>query len=206
MSCLNGRVFIRWRTLQKVNLTPGWRRSHFNSLVAGKLERNFGYVTFKRILVIASWGISCEIALTWMSLDFIDDQSTLVQVMVITSANFDLHPCRHMTSLGHNISMWMAQSTFDDTSTLIRVMAWSRRATSHYLSQFWPTSMSLTMPQCHRSYLCKKVLWNGDLPCALCFLYQCPYKLDVTIRKYVEESLHVIRHLQLVRTVIWLDE
>ena len=36
---------------------------------------------FKQILVIDCWCISCEIALLSMSLDFIDDQSTLVQVM-----------------------------------------------------------------------------------------------------------------------------
>ena len=66
--------------------------------------------------------------------------------------------------------------------------------------------MSLTIPQCHRPYPCKKVLWNGDLPCALCFLCQYPHKLYITIRKYVEESLHVIRHLQLVRIIIGLDE
>ena len=30
----------------------------------------------------------------------------------------------------------------DDTSTLAQVMAWCRQATSHYLSQYWPTSMS----------------------------------------------------------------
>ena len=55
------------------------------------------------------WGISCEIALILMSLDFTDDQLTLVQVM-----------------------------------------AWCRQATSHYLSQCWPRSMSLygvTRPQ-----------------------------------------------------------
>ena len=46
-------------------------------------------------------GISCEIALIWMSLDFTDDQPTLVQVM-----------------------------------------AWCRQATSHYLSQCWPRSLS----------------------------------------------------------------
>ena len=39
------------------------------------------YVIFKQILVIDGWGISCEIVLIWMSLDFTDDQSTLVQVM-----------------------------------------------------------------------------------------------------------------------------
>ena len=46
-----------------------------------KFEWNFRYVIFKRILVIEGWGISCEIALIWISLDFTDDQSTLVQVM-----------------------------------------------------------------------------------------------------------------------------
>ena len=52
-----------------------------DSLAPGKFEWNFRYVIFKQILVIDGWGISCEIALTWMSLDFTDDQSTLVQVM-----------------------------------------------------------------------------------------------------------------------------
>ena len=37
---------------------------------------NFRYVIFKRITVIGGWGISCEIVLIWMSLDFTDDQST----------------------------------------------------------------------------------------------------------------------------------
>ena len=52
-----------------------------NSLAPGKFEWNFKYVIFKWILVIDGWSISCEIALIWMSLDFTDDQSTLVQVM-----------------------------------------------------------------------------------------------------------------------------
>ena len=80
-----------------------------NSLAPGKFEWNFRHVIFKQILVIDGWGISCEIALIWMSLDFTDDQSTLVQVM-----------------------------------------AWCRQATSHYLSQCWPRSLSpygVTGPQ-----------------------------------------------------------
>ena len=48
-----------------------------NSLAPGKCKRNFRHVIFKQILVIDDWGISCEIALIWMSLDFTDDQSTL---------------------------------------------------------------------------------------------------------------------------------
>ena len=38
-------------------------------------------VLFKWILVIDGWDITCAIALIWMSLDFTDDQSTLVQVV-----------------------------------------------------------------------------------------------------------------------------
>ena len=70
---------------------------------------DFRNVIFKQLLVIDGWGISYEIALIWMSLDFTDDQSTLVQVM-----------------------------------------AWCRQATSHYLSQCWPRSLSpygVTRPQ-----------------------------------------------------------
>ena len=52
-----------------------------NSLAPWKFEWNFGHVIFKQILVINGWVISCEIALIWMSLDFTDEQSTLVQVM-----------------------------------------------------------------------------------------------------------------------------
>ena len=51
-----------------------------NLLALGKYEWNFRYVIFKRILSIDGWGISCEIALIWMSLNFPDDQSTVVQV------------------------------------------------------------------------------------------------------------------------------
>ena len=78
-------------------------------MAPGKFEWNFRGVIFKRILVIDGWRISCEIALIWMSLDFTDDQSTLVQVMAcavrqqaITWANVDPDICRHMASLGHN--------------------------------------------------------------------------------------------------------
>ena len=52
-----------------------------NSLAPGKFEWNFSYVIFKQILVIDGWWVSCEIVLIGMSLDFSDDQSTLVQVM-----------------------------------------------------------------------------------------------------------------------------
>ena len=80
-----------------------------NSLAPGKFEWIFRFVIIQGILVIDGWAIFCEIALIWMSVDFTDDQSTLVQVM-----------------------------------------AWCRRATSHYLSQCWPRTLTpygVTRPQ-----------------------------------------------------------
>ena len=80
-----------------------------NSLAPGKFEWKFRHLIFQIISVTDVWGISCELAFRWMSLDFTDDKSTLV-----------------------------------------KVMAWSREPTSHYLSQWWPRSMSpydVTRPQ-----------------------------------------------------------
>ena len=49
------------------------------------------------------------------------------------------------------VERWIPQNSIDDNkSTLVQVMAWCRQATSHYLSQCWPRSMSpygVTRPQ-----------------------------------------------------------
>ena len=81
-----------------------------NSLAPGKFEWNFRYVC-NFGTDFSDWLLRqlLWIALIWMSLDFTDDQSTLVQVM-----------------------------------------AWCRQATSHYLSQCGPRSLSpygVTRPQ-----------------------------------------------------------
>ena len=55
--------------------------SNRDSWAPGKFKWYFRYAIFKWILVIDGWGISCEITLIWLSLDFTDDGSTLVQVM-----------------------------------------------------------------------------------------------------------------------------
>ena len=41
-----------------------------------------------------------------------------------------------------NALQWMPQDLTDDESTLVQVMAWCRQATSHYLSQCLPRSLS----------------------------------------------------------------
>ena len=41
-----------------------------------------------------------------------------------------------------NALRWMPQDVTYDRSILVQVMAWCRQATSHYLSQCWPRSLS----------------------------------------------------------------
>ena len=78
-------TFSEWATESMLHLDE--LKSHkvswfyFNSLSPGKFEWNFRHVIFKQIVMIDGWGISCEIALIWMSLDFTDYQSTSVHVM-----------------------------------------------------------------------------------------------------------------------------
>ena len=67
-----------------------------NSFAPGKFEWNFRYLIFQIISVIDGWVISCELALSWMSLDLTDDdKSTWVQVMAWcreTTSHY-LSPC-----------------------------------------------------------------------------------------------------------------
>ena len=70
-----------------------------NSLAPGKFEWHFRYLIFQIISVIDGWGISCELALRWMSLDLTDDKPTLVQVMAW---------CRQATS--HYPNQWWPRS------------------------------------------------------------------------------------------------
>ena len=59
---------------------------------------------------------------------------------------------------------WKPQDLTDDTSTLVQVMAWCRQATSHYLSQCWPSSLSPygdTRPQWVKSCWYSHHIWIG---------------------------------------------
>ena len=55
-----------------------------------------------------------------------------------------------LTLSNDNALRWMPWDLTDDKSTLVQVMDWCHQATSHYLSQCWPSSMSpygVTRPQ-----------------------------------------------------------
>ena len=62
--------------------TPApFARQHFNFLANGIFEDNFRWAIVELISVIDNWGISCETALCWFSMDLTDDKSALVQVL-----------------------------------------------------------------------------------------------------------------------------
>ena len=70
-----------------------------------------------------------------------------------------------LRSSNDNALRWMPQDFTDDKSILVQVMAWCRQATSHYLSQCWPRSMSphgVIRPQwvkCHRQCSLKSMFF-----------------------------------------------
>ena len=45
--------------------------------------------------------------------------------------------------------IWILLDFTDDQSTLVQVMAWCRQATSHYLSQCWPSWPNVDPDLCH---------------------------------------------------------
>ena len=99
------------------------------------------YVIFKWILVIDHWGISGEVALIWMSMDFTDDQSTLVEVIAwcYEAISHSLNQCwsRSLSPYGVTRPQWVNPLAPGDTipctriwSTLVQVMlvAWRHQA------------------------------------------------------------------------------
>ena len=65
---------------------------------------------------------------------------------------------------------WMPLDLTDDKSTLIQVMAWCLQATSHYLSQCWPRSMSpngVTRPQWVNASLAVVQCHRPPTPCSV---------------------------------------
>ena len=134
----------------------------FNSLAPGKFLSNLRHVIFKQILVIDGWGISCEIALIWMSLNLPNDKSTLDQVM-----------------------------------------AWCRQATSHYLSQCWPRSMSpngVTMPQGLKALTSEEM---ADVLQTMVSFFKENFRLLVKISLKFVHIVPVDNELALVRVLNW---
>ena len=91
--------------------------------------------------------------------------------------NFKLISMMNMSSIFYQIAIrWMPQHLTDHQSTLVQVMAWCCQATSHYLIQCWPRSLSpyyITRPQwvnssapgrCgndFKSVMSEQMLWVG---------------------------------------------
>ena len=63
---------------------------------------------------------------------------------------------------------WKPQNNFDEKSALVQVMAWWHQATSHYLNQCWPRSMSqYGVTRLQRHWLYSLLLCGRDSLCIL---------------------------------------
>ena len=77
--------------------------------------------------------------------------------------NFQVYSCvwwlRYLMWICHQ--MIISRPT-NDNSILVQVMVWCRQATSHYLSQYWPSSMSpygVIMPQWVKQMMTINIYW-----------------------------------------------
>ena len=115
------------------------------------LTAGIHYVTHKRRII----SILCEfnsLAPGWFEWNF--DKSVLKLILVTAALGIFCE-----TTL-----RWMSLDLTDDKSILVQVMAWCHQATSHYLSQRWPRSLTpydVTRPQ-----------WLKDV-----FFYHCKYHI-----------------------------
>ena len=119
------------------------------------------------ILVIDGWGMSGEIALIYMSPDFTDDQSTLVQVM--TAPSHHLSQCwpRHLSPYGVTRPRWVNDifpDSFPSVGVIIR-------------SPWCPWSSSWE----HKKFACithekqDKTKRNKIAVCIFNEVYSCPF-------------------------------
>ena len=102
---------------------------------------------------------------------------------------------------------WVSQSQIDDTSTLAKVMAWCRQATSHYMSQFGPDSVTRPQRVNLLFFNCLN-MWHRNID-ALCHWYseQHDHRNSDCFAQWigVSEKDHVILWWQ-ESTQVWFDK
>ena len=83
----------------------------------GIFQWNLRYIFFKMILEIGGWGISYEIALTWISLYLTDDKSTLIRVMTWCpkAASHYLSKCRPRSISTYGVTFFIFTTLFSQS-------------------------------------------------------------------------------------------
>ena len=147
-----------------------------NTLRPRQNRRHFADDTFKRIFLNDNVRISIKISLKFVLKGPINNNPSLVQIMVWRRSGDKPLSEPMMVSLLTHICVtrpqwvnslapgwferfffiscetalkWLSLDLTDDKSTLVQVMAWCHQATSHYLNQCWPrflTPYGVTRP------------------------------------------------------------
>ena len=153
----------------------------------GEFECNFRNVIFKRILVIDGWGISCEIALIWMSLDFTDDQSTLVQVMAwcCQATSHYLSPCWPMIS----VAIWCYWARMSKNSIHLSVR--QAECKNHFLGMYH--SLVRNMHTIYKYMLYQVLHQKCSCPTVECCRYST-HASAISISKIIKDvfTFHII--------------
>ena len=108
-------------------------------------------------------------------------------------------------SISYEIALrWMPLDLTDNKSTSVQVMAWCRQATSHYLSQCWPRSISpngITGPQWVNVVMVYD--FHDDItPISLNRRWWYSNMLIPFLQKYV---LHILNHIHIWQVSPQLD-
>ena len=86
--------------------------------------------------------------------------------------------------------IWMSPYLTNDQSTLVQVMAWCRQATSHYLSQCWPRSLSpsdVTRPQWVKCFYNNLIIWITRMLLIL-WLTNCDLLFQTFLEDHVDAT------------------
>ena len=78
------------------------------------------------------------------------------------------------------VLVWMPQSLANDKSTIVQVMVWCHQATSHYLNQCWPRSMT--------PYGVTRRQWVNFQLASYCPRSPKPF-WKMTFRKHIQNSI-----------------
>ena len=108
-----------------------------NSIEIRLVGRAPGLCTWSSLCLEMAWHLKSS-APCWCQCDFKNVIFNLALLIGILKSSYD------------NILRWMPQDITGGKSTLVQVMAWCCQATSHYLNQCWPRSLTpygITRPQ-----------------------------------------------------------
>ena len=158
-------MFSFWTRVQlnssdPVNSSPKYYLRNYDQKGIFQQIRIMGKKLFVKWVLQSTWEVSlswytaasrlCESTLTLKWKSCYTDNLIIINSLALGRSGFNFKSAIFNLALligifrssYDNALSWMTWDLSEDKSTLVQVMAWCRQATSHYLSQCWPRSVS----------------------------------------------------------------